>query len=97
MPVVSFMGCHRVLAAVFCDNVVQQVSGDQSGVIKMWDIGYDEEIDHIQAHKGEVVCLHYNAEFPSKLMSGGAYPDDTIKIWDRFSRRMIHDCEATLL
>jgi WD40 repeat protein len=49
----------------------------------VWDIGYDEDIDHLQAHKGEVACLHYNAEFPSKVMSGGAYPDDTIKIWDR--------------
>jgi len=39
-----------------------------------------------QAHKGEVTCLHYNPEFPSKLMSGGAYPDDTIKIWDRWTR-----------
>lgn len=51
----------------------------------MWDIAYDEEMDHIQGHKGEVTALHYNAEFPSKIMSGGAYPDDTIKIWDRYS------------
>ena len=61
-----------------------QVSADQSGAIKVWDIAYDEEMDHIQAHKGEITALHYNAEFPSKLMSGGAYPDDTIKIWDRY-------------
>ena len=50
----------------------------------MWDIAYDDEMDHVQGHKGQVTSLHYNAEFPSKLMSGGAYPDDTIKIWDRY-------------
>ena len=54
-------------------------------MIKIWDISYDEEIDHIQGHKGEVVSMHYNPEFPSKMISGGAYPDDTIKIWDRYT------------
>jgi WD40 repeat protein len=54
-------------------------------MIKIWDISYNEEIDHIQGHKGEVVCMHYNPEFPSKMMSGGAYPDDTIKVWDRYN------------
>jgi len=52
--------------------------------MKVWDIAYDDEMDHVQGHKGHVTSLHYNAEFPSKLMSGGAYPDDTIKIWDRY-------------
>ena len=69
------------------------ISGDQGGVVKVWDINYDDAIDHIQAHTGEVTSFHYNAEFPSKVFSGGAYPDDTIKFWDSAD----FHCEKTML
>ena len=82
-----------VKALAGCASSRKLVSGDESGVIKVWDIAYDEEMDHIQGHRGEVCCMHYNAEFPSKMMSGGAYPDDTIKIWDTSD---LH-CDKTML
>jgi hypothetical protein len=30
--------------------------------------------------------MHFTSEFPSKLFSGGAFPDDTVKIWDNSVR-----------
>jgi len=27
---------------------IVQVSGDEGGVIKVWDLNYDDEVDHMQ-------------------------------------------------
>ena len=39
------------------------------------------QVDHMRAHKGEVVSLHSASTFPTWAFSGGAFPDDTIKMW----------------
>ncbi|KAJ1490928.1 WD40-repeat-containing domain protein, partial [Baffinella frigidus] len=60
----------------------QLASADEAGMIKLWSMQGDGELDSFRAHTGEVLCLHFTPEFPSKVFSGGAFPDDTIKIWD---------------
>ena len=71
---------HAVHGLAGISSARRLASADSSGVIKLWELELDEEVDHVRAHGAEVACLHYSDAFPALCFSGGGYPDDTLKV-----------------
>mmetsp|Transcript_20411 Transcript_20411/g.51069 ORF Transcript_20411/g.51069 Transcript_20411/m.51069 type:complete len:536 (+) Transcript_20411:2-1609(+) len=60
----------------------QLISSDSQGYVMSWILEDERELDSYRAHQGEVSCLLWSESFSSYIFTGGAYPDDTIKVWD---------------
>ena len=56
------------------------VSGDQGGVLCIWDVYSGNLLNSFMEHKGAIHSLDFNPVAPHQLASAGE--DDTVRVWD---------------